>query len=76
MISLYNNGELENLDLMELHTLFKEVYDKAILNYLCEEKDASIDWFNAEDYNESNSISSLDQCIDLNNREEFSHKPA
>ena len=75
MIAMYNNGELENVDLMALHTLFRQEYDQAILNYLCEEKDASIDWFNAEDYNESNSISALDQCVDLN-RENFSHKPS
>lgn len=75
MIAMYNNGELENVDLMALHTLFRQEYDQAILNYLCEEKDASIDWFNAEDYNESNSISALDQCVDLN-REKFSHKPS
>ena len=66
MITMYNNGELENVDLMTLHTLFREEYDKALLNYLCEEKETDIDWYNAEDYGESNQISSLDQCSDLN----------
>jgi hypothetical protein len=64
MITRYNNGEYARLDLVDLHTLFREEYDEAILGYLCKEKDTDIAWFNSEDYGESNQISPIDQCSD------------
>ena len=64
MIKKYYSGELKGMSIFDAHFFFKREYDKMILDYLCHQKSANIEWFNAEDYGESNSIDSIQQCYD------------
>ena len=66
MIKLYYGGELKEMSIFDAHFFFKREYDKMILDYLCHKKSANIEWFNAKDYGESDSINSIQQCYDLN----------
>jgi hypothetical protein len=82
MIKKYYSEELKGMSIFDAHFFFKREYDKMLLDYLCHQKSANIEWFNAEDYGESDSIDSIQQCYDLdlmekknnnNNNENFAN---
>ena len=65
MIKLKDTEKLKNMSLDDINSFFKSEYDKMLLDYLCHKKSTYIKWFNAEDYGESDSIDSIQQCYDL-----------
>jgi hypothetical protein len=65
MIAKFNNGELDNQTDLYRNNLFKTEYDKYILQYLCENQEPNIKWFNPKDFGEPKSMDSLDQCKDI-----------
>jgi len=62
MIEKYNNGELENQTDANRNNLFKNEYDKSILQYLCENQEPNIKWFNPKDFDEATKMDALEQC--------------
>lgn len=62
MIELYNKGVFNKLSEHQLNIYFRSKYDKALLRYLCEEKEPNISWLNPENYGESKTIGKLQQC--------------